>query len=220
MGRLVLINDVSTNVEENGLIVGSSQVEASIEGEKQAIEIAKRLSTRIGKITSITSTDALRVARLVHQIQARCNIMGKVFYHHNLQERNFGVLTGTRFSINSDIFTHTRICAEGGETIRQCQDRALSFIKKTCSNDGMHVLSVSHPFLCQIITNSLYGQALTLLTRFWFKKGSVIENKFHPSQFGLEWKKDQIKIYNLLEKKDYSFTDIYDSVIDTEYIYD
>jgi len=220
VGRLILINDVNTETEENGLIVGNSLTKASVQGEKQAVKIAKFLSDRMGRVTSIASTDALRVSRLVHQIQARCNIMSKVLYHHNLQERNFGVLTGTRFSINSDIFTHTRICAENGETIRQCQDRALSIIKKICNNDGAHVLTISHPFLCQIITNSLYGQSLTLLTDFWFKKGSVIENKFHPGNFGLEWKRDQIKAYNLLEQKDYTFDEIYESQINTEYLDD
>jgi len=221
MGRFILMNDVNTKMEENGLIVGSSGVNASKIGEEQSILIAERISKRIGKIKTLASSDAARLSKLIHQIIVRCNMSNStVAYYPGLRERNFGVLTGTRFSINSDIFTHSRICAENGESIRQGQDRANSIIQKLCHNDITQVLAISHPFLCQIITNMLYGKAITTLTRFWFAKGSVIENKFHPGEFGIEWKKDQLKAYNLIEDKEYSLDEIYSDEIKTEFVND
>jgi len=208
MNKLIFMNDVSTDIDKRSLLVGSRDVSATEEGLQQSVDIAKYFISRAPKINVILTSDASRISRLVHCIRffSEDNYLTRVHVKvlDSLRERSFGVLTGTPHSLDSEIFTHSRICPEEGESVGQCRDRAVYPLKVILDkNPGSTLLVVSHPFVCQIVTNFFLGKAVTFLTDFWFKKGSVVMlvRKDKPG-----WSLEEA--YNSIEERDYKLEEI------------
>lgn len=214
MGNLILLNDVSTVLDESNLIVGDSDVLPNDKGDKQSIEISKKIQPYLIGINSIVYSPAIRLSKMVHHIKTKsehgklANINSKKI--NALKERSFGVITGSQHSIESDLFSHTRICAEKGESIAQVRERVIPAIESLCEKNKKYLV-VSHPFLCQILFNVLLKKNHTILTKFWMQKGSVCVFKFTRGKFGFNWEFQQAE--NLLETKKYSLNDILSEII-------
>ncbi len=208
MNRLILLNDVSTEMGESGFIVGSKDVAPSALGVEQSIQIAKYAAQKIGKVDMIAASDALRLGKLLHRLRIDCENLSKrqILYSKSLRERDFGVLTGSTFFQDSDLFKHSRICAENGESVRQCRERSVNYVTSLC-NKNISLLVVSHPFVCQIMSNVFLGNIHTFLTEFWFKKGSFAIFKFKSGDYGIKW--EFLNAFNALEEKDFSLDEIY-----------
>ncbi len=212
MAKIVLLNDVDTDLDKSHLIVGSRDVAANASGENQADEIVNYLYDKIS-VSAVYSSPALRLKKLLHLLRVKCPglLNKKIEYSNALAERSFGVLQGCSYSMDSDLFRHTRICAERGESIRQCKERGISQITAICKNEGVNTLVVSHPFMCQILTNVFLGKDHTLLTKFWFTKGSYIDFRFKIGRYGLQWAIK--KAANGLSKKEYGEDEIYKDIV-------
>jgi len=205
VSRIVLLNDVECKLDAAGVIVGSSDSACSETGKKQSDQIAECLSKKFPKFDVISASDADRLTHLLHQIRTKCRFnTPRIRYSTSLRERNFGVLTGTIFmpGLQSDLFTHSRICAEKGESVSECSVRSMKFINGFLRGGFKNVLCVSHPFVCQIICNSICNRKQTMLTKFWFQKGS-----FMVSQFSDTWKVELF--YHSIGELEYSTTQVY-----------
>ena len=120
----------------------------------------------------------------------------------------FGVLNRTPLSLDSDVFSHTRIKPEQGESVFECRVRVMKCINqlvKKCS-DGT-ILLVSHPFICQIAFNALLQKDHTLLTEFWHEKGSFAVLVFKKGTYGIQWGFENG--YNALADTSYTQDEIY-----------
>ncbi len=214
MGYIVLINDVQTDMDGSGLIVGDSQAEADATGLEQSVEVATGIQEYIRNAQMMYASDAPRIMRLLHHIRSkseRAKLASiRTHFVHSLRERNFGVLTGSTYTLQSDLFRKTRICAEEGESIAQCRKRLMKFVNLACSSGG-RLIMVSHPFACQIIMNCMLGKDHTTLTSFWFKKGSMFKVSYKSTKHGLSWSPQ--KTYNALEDKVYKIDDIYGDLL-------
>lgn len=201
---IALLNDVECEMDVADLVVGNSDDPATPQGEKQAITIATNLHRHLGQVDALAASKAIRVAKLVHNIRMKSKdaylTKIKVRYLDALAERSFGVLNGSRINIESDLFKHSRITAEDGESIAMVRKRMVDTID-ALRQGGKSVLIVSHPFACQIAFNALLGESHILLSNFWFKKGSLgILTRTAGWKFG-----DAV---NLLELKKYSLEQI------------
>jgi broad specificity phosphatase PhoE len=174
---LVLLNDIECDLDEAGLMTGDSDSPATPNGDKQALCIAVNLHKHVDHLDVMMASPAVRLRRLIHCIRLQSPkeylTRNKVVYLSALKERNFGVLNGTVIDLSSDLFTNTRICAEGGESIAQVRARIMPVFEKICQ-ESQTVLVVTHPFVCQIAFNSLMGRKQVSMDDFWFKKGSMI----------------------------------------------
>ena len=192
MGQVIVLNDVQSVMDKDGLIANNGAV-ASPLGEKQSLQISSFLSTKVKQLDLIAASDATRLNKLVHNVRITIKTSkGQTVDLRSseaLRERNFGVLTGSMFSIDSDLFNHSRICAEKGESVAQCRGRLMKFVKGVCK-PHIRILIISHPFACQIISNTILGKKHTELTSFWFKKGSFLVLKTKEGKFGITWKAD------------------------------
>ena len=172
MGQIVLINDVHSQFDDTGFLVGCRDAQLTDEGTSQSFIIAQYLMKRFCPKNIITS-DAVRLKQIIHHL--RIGIKGATFRTTDaLRERNFGVLAGMTPNLNSEIFTASRICAEQGESIAECRSRMLYAINKydeAYPNDLN--LFISHPYVCQIAENVLVGRDVTTLEGAWFKKGHM-----------------------------------------------
>ncbi len=217
MGHAILINDVECAQDDDNCISENDSV-ITRKGEQQSVDISSYLLQKINKIGLIVSSDASRLTKLIHNIRVKFKSPNlpalHVIYSKSLRERDFGLLCGSRYSLNSDLFRHTRICAENGESVAQCRDRIMSFIKNICDKDYHKVLIASHPFACQIATNSMLSKSHTIITSFWLKKGSFILFEFKLGKYGLTWKFR--KAYNALDNIQYSEKEIYSKLLGTE----
>ncbi len=216
MGKLIIINDVQSDMDDDGLIP-SNDAAASAKGESQSIEIANYLSTKVKEIDKIAASTAKRVGKLVHNIRLKIKTRNRstvvVKRTEALTERNFGVLTGSRFALDSDLFSHTRICAEKGESLAQCRDRVMKFIDAMCKTN-MRILVVSHPFVCQIVMNVILRKDHTRLTSFWLRKGSFAIFESQSGRYGINWKfKDA---YNTFVDRQYTCEEIYSDLLGKE----
>jgi len=210
MPRIVLLNDVECNLDGAGVVVGSSMSPCSVVGRQQSDQIAECLSKKFPKFDVITASDADRLTHLLHQIRQKCRLTTpRIRYSDALRERNFGAITGTIFmpGFQSDLFTHSRICAEMGESVSECSTRAMRFVRPFSDRKNLkNLLCVSHPFLCQIICNAICGRKQTTLTKFWFQKGA-----FMVAQFTDVWK---VKLfYHSLDEMEYSENQVYSEVM-------
>lgn len=208
---IALLNDVECELDAANLVVGNTDDPATKDGEQQAINIATNLDRHLGKVDELAASHAARIAKLVHNIRVKSKdsylTKSKVRYLEALSERSFGVLNGSRINIDSDLFKHSRILAEGGESISMVRKRMVETIEALCKGDKK-VLAVSHPFACQIAFNALLGRSHVILTKFWFRKGSMA---ILVRKGGWEFK----SAVNLLEQKTYSLDSIYlESVVD------
>lgn len=211
MALLFLLNDVQNDLDEEHLISGDSETDASELGEKQSIEISEAIQKHITDVSFIAQSPASHILKLLHQIKikspgqrltrVRCVTDG------GLKERSFGVLNGSQHSLQSDLFTHSRICAENGETIAQCKDRIVNAIQTSSGwKTDRSGLFVSHPFACQIFTNHVLGLPQTLLCPFWFTKGALLSLERQQGKYNFVYKFH--KAIHLLSNKEYQESDL------------
>lgn len=194
MGIVVLINDVSTDMEEQGLVVGNSNERANATGEEQAVKIAGFLSKKYTRMTKILASDAERVAKLVTHLRMKSKdkwLTGRpLVYTPELRERKMGVMTGTPYNFDSDLFRQSRVLAEKGESVRQCQERVVSYLSSAIGETD-RAFVVTHPLVCQILSNVHMNRMHTALSSFWFAKGAVMEFNTRVTKSGnlsWEWK--------------------------------
>lgn len=216
MGYIVLLNDVSTTLDEEKMIVGDSDAPISELGTKQSLDVATRIQTLFGHpaLNLIAASKSSRISKLVHHIRTK-SPNGKLAnletrFLDSLKERSFGVLTGSQHPIDSDLFTHSRITAEGGESVAQVRDRMVSTISNLCAKHK-NICLVSHPFACQITFNALLSKKHTVLTKFWLSKGSVAVLNYAKGKFGNSWKFQ--RAINLLSERNYTLDEIYNEIV-------
>lgn len=174
MKKLVIINDVETELELGGLTIGNTDAVPTEQALKDSVVIAKEVCKEAGTIQHIASSDASRVSRILHFIRLG-HIDAKVKILTSLRERSFGVLSNSIISKESEIFTHGRICAEEGESISQCRDRILRVTRHyDATFSKTSLLIISHPYICQILMNVLLNKPITDLSEFWLSKGSFM----------------------------------------------
>lgn len=220
MARLILLNDVSTEVDEVDLLVGDADPPDSVIGKQQASLIATFFHEKIpGDIDFIFSSDAQRIRKLVHKIRAdsKDQYLTSMTLRRleALRERSFGVLNRTPFSFKGDIFRHTRIKPEKGESVFECRVRIMKCILgivEKCRDKT--VLLVSHPFVCQISFNAILQRDHTLITDFWTRKGSFVVFSFEFGKYGVKWKLENA--YNAIADSSYTQDEIYSGILGKE----
>ncbi len=213
MGQVTFLNDVESTLDNDSLIAGY-KTPASKAGEKQSLQISSFLGKKIKQLDLIAASDAVRLNKLIHNIRITIKTSKgaavDLRLSESLQERYFGVLVGSKFSLDSDLFSHTRICAEKGESVAQCRDRLMKFVKGVCKSH-LRVLIISHPFACQVMTNVILGKKHTVLTSFWFKKGSCMSYNTKEGKFGITWKPENA--YNAVSDTVYTVEKIYSKLL-------
>ncbi len=219
MGKLVLLNDVSTELDEANLFVGDADPPDSVTGKQQADVISVFFQEKIHDVDLIFSSDAQRVKKLVHRIRADSKDQNLTRLTPRrlkaLRERSFGVLNRTPYSLNNDIFRHTRIKPEKGESVFECRVRIMKYIVEVVEKClDKTVLMVSHPFVCQIAFNAILQKDHTLITDFWTRKGSFVVLEFDLGKYGVRWKLDHA--YNALSDTSYTQDEIYSRVFGKE----
>ena len=219
MGKLVLLNDVSTELDEVKLLVGDTDPPHSATGKQQADVIAPFFHEKIPNIDLIFSSDAQRLKKLVHRI--RVDSKDQILTHLTprrfkaLRERNFGVLNRTPCCLDSDIFQHTRIKPEKGESVFECRVRMMKFISNLVEKyQDKVILLVSHPFVCQIAFNAILQRDHTFITEFWINKGSFVVFGFEFGKYGVRWNLDNA--YNAISDISYTQDEIYSGVLGKE----
>ncbi|MHA2279340.1 MAG: histidine phosphatase family protein [Promethearchaeota archaeon] len=213
MGKLILLNDIHTETDEAQLLVGDADLVASKEGNNQAEIIGAYFSEKVPNVDLIYSSDAVRLRKLVHKIRTNSKDQSLTTLTprrlEGLRERSFGVLNGTPLSLDSDVFSHTRIKPEKGESVFECRVRVMKCIKQLveiCA-DTTVILLVSHPFICQIAFNAVLQKDHTLLTEFWHEKGSFAILVFEKGTYGIQWSFESG--YNALADTSYTQDEIY-----------
>lgn len=206
---IFLLNDVHCEMDASNLVVGDSDSPSSELGNEQASKIGSNIGSHLHHIDEIVASKASRLSKLIHTIRVKSKdgylTKAKVRYLDSLKERSFGVLNGSRINIHSELFGHTRIMAEDGESIYMVRRRMMEVID-SLKCDSRNVLMVSHPFSCQILFNALMGVSHVMLTSFWFKKGAlaVIDRKSG-------WK--LVKAVNVLDESDFSLEKICSNLV-------
>lgn len=209
VAKIFLLNDVECESDVGGLLHGQYKTHLTDLGVKQCVETATYLSSIVKSFDFVVSSDSSRVTKLLHQIRLKCKIRHpKISYCPSLRERNFGVLNGTRFinGFSSDLFRHSRICSENGESVAQCVERCMKIIRPILVGKD-NVLCVSHPFLCQIICNSINNKKQTTLTSFWTQKTSLL---IAEHKNGVLFKSSY---HNCMEKKLKSEDEVYGQLL-------
>ena len=215
MGIVVLVNDVKTDLDDHGLIVGNSDPAPNKDGKEQAVKIASYIYEKVPYLNVMLASQSERVAKLLHHVRTKSKFLLSlpIKYSDALQERDFGVLTGSKYDLNSDIFHHSRITAEDGESVSQCRDRAMLFLESAVTQNARHLV-VSHPFLCQIVTNSVLRKSHTTLTSFWLSKGSFVVFDIVSGRYGLKWVFQDA--FNGLLDRQYTSEEIYSDILGPE----
>lgn len=211
MGKLILLNDVLTECDEAALLIGNTDPVASVEGQAQADLISSYFLEHCPKIDYVYCSDAMRLRKLVHKIRvsSKDNRVSSLTPRRleGLRERSFGILNRTPLSLDSDVFSHTRIKPEKGESIFECRVRVmkciLDLLKK---HPGKSIAVISHPFVCQIIFNAVLQRDHTLLNNFWQEKGSFVVLNFEYGSYGIKWSFDCG--YNAFADKSYTQDEI------------
>jgi len=211
VNSLIIMNDVETELDQAGLLTGSRDIPVTQQGMRDSVTFARHVLSNVKNIGQILSSDAARVSRILHYLRLESGRPMKVRETDVLRERDFGVLTGTSLKLlrgfQSDLFQHTRICAENGESVSQCSARVVPLVKEVVSSRDDNVVMLSHPMLCNITFNSLLGRKLTDVYPFWLKKGSyaVLSRGDDLSPwFVFE------TAFNVIEDKEYSVDNIQD----------
>ncbi len=196
--KIILLNDVSTDLEQfnNDIILGDIDAPVNDLGRQESIIIDKHLSTE--PIHLIISSPAERLVKLLHNLRQRdvASVLTSipVYTSPDLKERSFGVLNGTNIQSESSIFTHTRVCAEGGESVEQCRIRLRHCVDSYCEKySDKNLVFVSHPYSCQILFNSLTNRSPSYISGFWNFKGSCAFFDYSDSLWNLE------KSYNIIQ---------------------
>lgn len=220
MGHLVLMNDVETEAHAAGLIAYNTHATLTKTGSGQCVKVAEYLHKRVKHIDVICCTNADHLKKLVHHIRSKSpnkNILKKSpVYTESLNERNFGVLSGSRFSLDSDLFNHTRICAEKGESVAQCRRRVMKFISGICAKYPKGtILAVSHSFTCQIVSNVLLNKNHTVLSEFWMKKCSLAKYNYKTDGATISrWR--FVNACNAIDDREYSEKELYNRLFEKQ----
>lgn len=219
MSKFVLMNDVSTELDESNLLVGDADPPASVKGTQQADIISTFFQEKVKDVDLILSSDAQRLKKLVHRIRADSKDQNLTSLTPRrlvvLRERSFGVLNRTPHTLESDIFRHTRIKPEKGESVFECRVRIMKYIVDVVEKClDKTVLMVSHPFVCQIAFNAILQRDHTLVTDFWIQKGSFVILDFEFGKYGVRWKLDHA--YNAISDTSYNQDEIYRGVLGKE----
>ena len=215
MGKLILLNDVSTDLDDVVLLASDITVPSNRTGNLQADIIANYVLEKVPVIDYIYHSDAIRIRKLVHKIRADYKgklQLGKTSTQALLRERNFGVLDRSPINFESDMFSHSRIKAENGESVSECRIRVIKVITEIISyqNYDKVILVVSHPFVCQIAFNALLQKPHTTLTQFWQEKGSFVILDYKKS-YGLQW--SFLNGHNAVSNLSYTQEQIYNQIL-------
>ena len=219
MGKLILLNDVHTEADEAELLVGDSDLVASSEGQLQADVISTYFHEKVPSVDLVFSSDALRLRKLVHKLRTHSKDQKLTSVTprrlEGLRERSFGVLNGTPLSLDSDVFSHTRIKPEQGESVFECRVRVVKCITEMVKRypDSITLL-VSHPFICQIAFNAVLQRDHTLLSMFWHDKGSFVVLVFKKGSYGIQWSFESG--HNALADTSYTQDEIYRRLLGKE----
>lgn len=210
MGIFILLNDVHTHLDKEGLLYDNAGFDEL--GKRQSISIADYINKNINVPDEIICSDAANLQLLIHKIRMGSSnkllTENRVHQHKSLKERSFGVLTATKIPLDNDIFTHSRILPEHGESVSQCRERLLNYIKDYCSHRlDKTILCISHTFSCQILSNVLLQKSHCLLSKFWQNKGSGIVLSFEQGTYGIRWK--YVKGFNGVDCREYSEEEIH-----------
>lgn len=216
MGTLILINDVSTEIEESSLLVGDLDPSASALGNSQVDIIVPNLFSKINKIDVIFSSDAKRVLKLTHRIRllSSDNSLGSLDVRKlkSLRERSFGILNRSPIGLSGDMFGQYHILAEDGESVFQCKNRLMKCIKRLCNEyKDKSILIVSHPFSCQILSNVILNRGHNLITEFWQNKGACMIIGFNQGKYGIKW--SLANAFNTIANTTYTKDEIYSSIL-------
>lgn len=216
MSKLILLNDVHTELDDSGLITGTADPPASHLGNQQADTIASFLYSKVKTIDFLYNSDAKRILKLVHKLRgnSRDNHLASLDIRAllALRERNFGLLNRSPIAWTSDVFCHSRILAEEGESILQCRTRLTQCISRLCEkHKDKRIVIVSHPFSCQIAFNSLLHKGHTLNTEFWQTKGSFAIFNYTHGKYGIKWELESA--FNSLADTSYSTEEIYSRLL-------
>jgi broad specificity phosphatase PhoE len=219
MAKLILLNDVSTELDEAELLVGNSDPPASKLGQSQADQINDYFWTKIDRVDFVFSSPAQRLLKLVHKLRVNSGDRNIGSLDNRqlecLEERSFGALNRTPVFLDSDLFSQTRITADQGESVYRCRTRLVKCIVDLCKKYmDKTVLAVSHPFACQIITNSVLQKDHTYLTKFWLEKGSFLVLICTRGRFGLRW--EFSGAYNAISDISYTQDEIYSGLLGTK----
>lgn len=210
MGSIYLLNDVETALHAEGLIVGDQDDVLTKNGQDQCLLFSKKIAHKLKDIRSIYASPASYLKKYIHHIRSTNKKMVPLspVFSEGFKERNFGVFSGSKCSIKSDIFNHTRVKAEGGESINECRTRTMKpFTKITNLAVKKNILIISHPFVCQIITNVVLNKDHTILSEFWLTKGSMCRIKVKTDKGSLSYK--IAETYNAISDKAYSEETLY-----------
>ena len=210
MGSIYLLNDIETTLHEAGLIVGDQEDKLTTVGQNQSVMFAQKIAPKLKDIKIIYSSPASYLSKYIHYIRSTNKkltplspLMSSAF-----KERSFGVFNGSKYSINSDMFNHTRIKAEQGESINECRLRVMQSLGKISKFAARkNVLILSHPFVCQIMTNVLLNKDHTILSEFWLTKGSMSRIKVQLDKGSLIYK--IAETYNAISNKTYPAEALY-----------
>lgn len=207
---MVLLNDVETELSRQGLTAGDLESTLTSDGESQCERIAKSIVETFRAFDFLLCSSSKHINKLMHRVLSYQKSLNssRIKISSSLKERNFGVLNGSKLDLQSDLFTHTRICAENGESVNQCTQRAINFLKPYLDKKLSGVMVISHSFMCQYISNFLLQQKANKMLNFWSKKGACLELKYQIGQYNLVW--DFNKAYNFVEKTEFSLQDILD----------
>ncbi len=216
MGILTLMNDVESSEKANGFLPSGDSETLSEIGQVQIRQTAEFFNEKISKIEEIYSSPSRICAQLLHHVRSKSlkEYLTKlpVKKREDLKERNFGILGGSVFGLTSDLFKHTRVCGEQGESVSQCRTRAMRIIRDIAhSHVKKSILVVSHSFLSQIISNVLLRKNHTILTEFWMNKGSFASFKMEETNFGLTW--SFMNGYNPFNRESHTEEEIYSRVL-------
>ncbi len=213
MGSLVLMNDVETDAHAASLIADPGASLTKI-GAEQCVLLSKYFYTKeTKKVESIACSDTSYLRKVVHHIRSKSphkeTLRASPLYTDALKERDFGVLRGSRHPLDSSLFSHTRICAEKGESIAQCRRRLMKFVTSFCmKNPKTTILAISHSFACQIISNVILNKPHTTLSSFWMDKCSFAKFNYKTDGSVIHrWKFTHA--YNVLSDRAYSEKELY-----------
>ena len=130
MSKFFLANDLdNVYTKQNLLMGGDSDILLSKESESQLQNVVSYIKNFNYEINLIISSNMSIIDPLVHNLRMKFSKhKPKCIRTPLLNERKFGKLCGTYMPYNSDLFSHSRICSENGESVQQCKDRCMSFI--------------------------------------------------------------------------------------------
>ncbi len=207
--KLILINDVETEQDSKGWLVGGRDAPASTQGLKDSVVIAQHVISHCNNIDCVLSSDLARVSRILHHLRVNTKQRVLVKVTDALRERDLGVYNGTNVKMcggfQSALFQRSRILAENGESVSQCCSRITRVIKDYLDRMEGNIIALSHSLACDIAFNSLLGRSITDVHPFWLRKGSYVVLSTRKDSY--PWLVFE-EGFNALEDRQYSMQDI------------